>query len=85
MTAWKVELIISLARVILNNNYVESSQGIYKLTNCLAMGMSASPACLNTVGLVSEYKGLNINLQMTDNVDNLVIDYERYLMILTAS
>ena len=56
MEYWKTELIISLARLILDNNFVETSAGLAKLTSVLAMGMGASPACLNLVGLAAEHR-----------------------------
>ena len=43
MQAWEIELVISLSRLILGNNYIECSQGIYKLIACLAMGSSSEP------------------------------------------
>ena len=58
MEAWKTELLISMARVILRNNYVQTSSGIYLLQSCLAMGNSSSGACLTLVGLTSEYHRL---------------------------
>ena len=55
MDSWKVELLISMSRVIIKNNYVQTSTGIYHLQDCLAMGNSSSGACLNLVGLTSEF------------------------------
>ena len=52
---WLLELIISVARLIISNNFVETSQGLQSLTAVLAMGMGASPACLTLVGLVREH------------------------------
>ena len=53
---WKLETIISIARLVLNNNYIETSSGIFKLDDCLAMGNKASAAGLNLVGLVREFE-----------------------------
>ena len=61
LDAWKIELLISFARLILQNNYIECSKGLYKLKECLPMGMSASPICLDIVGLSSEVKRISIN------------------------
>ena len=58
LEAWVIELIIKLARLILKNNYVETSKGVYHLTTVLPMGMGASPVCLNIVGLASEHRRL---------------------------
>ena len=59
LEAWKLELLISLSRLILNNNFIETSSGIFHLSNCLAMGNSSSGACLDLVGLTSEIQKLH--------------------------
>lgn len=59
MDSWKVELLICMARVILTNNFVQTSQGTFLLQKCLAMGNSASGACLTLTGLTSEYQKLS--------------------------
>ena len=63
LAAWKIEFIISTCRLILENNFIESSSGIFKLKPCLPMGMTASPICLDIVGLSSEVKKLSNPIQ----------------------
>ena len=86
---WKIELTLDLSRLILQNNYVESSQGIFKLQECLPMGMPASPAGLDIVGLSSEVKRfqtkqfkfteLPSNLKSTLNCSlEKLVNYTRY-------
>ena len=52
---------IELSRLILENNYVEASIGIFKLQNCLPMGMPASPVGLDIVCISSELKRFQID------------------------
>ena len=52
---WRRNLILRLIELVLGNNYIESSTGIYQLGDCLPMGSSASQDCLNIVGMISEF------------------------------
>ena len=76
LEAWKLELLISLARLILRNNYVETSKGIFKLTEVLAMGNSSSGACLDLVGLTAEFTKLASSTSAPTPLPSL---YFRYL------
>ena len=51
---WRRDLILKLIELVLGNNYIESSTGIFQLGDCLPMGSSASQDCLNIVGMISE-------------------------------
>ena len=51
---WRRDLILKLTELILANNFIESSAGVYQLGDCLPMGSSASQDCLNIVGMVNE-------------------------------
>ena len=56
---WKNELFINIAKLVLNNSFVQTSGGFYKLSSCLPMGLNCSGECLDLVCLVSElaFKG----------------------------
>ena len=54
ISAWKTEMFEEMARLVLNNSYVTSSCGIYKLASCLPMGLGCSGECLDLVCLVCE-------------------------------
>ena len=73
LDAWQLELVISIARLILKNNFVETSSGYYKLTECLAMGNSSSGACLDLVGLTREFErvGVKDNIPLDKGLPNL--------------
>ena len=73
LEAWQLELVISMARLILKNNFVETSSGYYKLTECLAMGNSSSGACLDLVGLTREFKrvGVRDNIPLDKGLSNM--------------
>ena len=93
LEAWKLELVISLARLILKNNFVETSCGYFRLTDCLAMGNSSSGACLDLVGLTREYYrvGMSCNITLDNRITNQtsseinsinmspLLSYKRYL------
>ena len=51
---WKDEMFQKMAGLILENSYVETSGGIYKLSSCLPMGLGVSGEALDLVCLVSE-------------------------------
>ena len=51
---WKSELFATMAKLVLNNSYVKSSGGVFKLSNSLPMGLSCSGECLDLVCLVFE-------------------------------
>ena len=73
---WRRNLILRLIELVLGNNYIESSTGIYQLGDCLPMGSSASQDCLNIVGMISEFALFEnassedeINVTIDDNFD----------------
>ena len=68
LSDWKIELIISFSRLILQNNYIECSIGLFKLRECLPMGMSGSPICLDIVGLSSEVQRISIHNSLSPNL-----------------
>ena len=72
LSDWKIELIIDICRLILNNNFIECSQGIFELRNCLPMGMSASPVCLDIVGLSSEVKRFAAHQTLPEDIPEAV-------------
>ena len=51
---WKRSLFEKIAVMILNNSFVETSGGFYKLGTCLPMGLGMSGEALDLVCLVSE-------------------------------
>ena len=68
---WKIELMIKLARLVLNNNYVEASIGILKIGPSLPMGNCASGEALDTVTIASELEKENKksqNLKLTEEI-----------------
>ena len=70
---WRRDLILRLVELVLGNNYLESSTGIYQLGDCLPMGSSASQDCLNIVGMISEFK-LFENVSTEDEIKVTVED-----------
>ena len=51
---WKRKLAASAAQLVLTNSYVETSVGIYKLGECLPMGLNMSGGALDIVCLLCE-------------------------------
>ena len=81
---WKLELIIKLAKLVLNNNYVEASIGILKIGPCLPMGNCASGEALDTVAIASEMEKENkkaLNLKLTEEIPEQIgkkINLQKY-------
>ena len=70
---WRRDLILKLIELVLGNNYIESSTGIFQLGDCLPMGSSASQDCLNIVGMISELQ-LFENATTSDEIKVIVGD-----------
>ena len=51
---WKSKLFASMSKLVLNNSYVKTSCGVFKLSSSLPMGLSCSGECLDLVCLVHE-------------------------------
>ena len=79
---WRRDLIFKLTELVLGNNFIESSVGVYQLGDCLPMGSSSSQDCLNIVGMVHElemFEGVSARESVNINVDE---NYEvKILMI----
>ena len=81
---WKLELIIKLANLVLNHNYVEASIGILKIGPCLPMGNCASGEALDTVAIASEMEKENkkaLNLKLTEEIPEQIgkmINLQKY-------
>ena len=81
---WKLELIIKLANLVLNHNYVEASIGILKIGPCLPMGNCASGEALEPVAIASEMEKENkkaLNLKLTEEIPEQIgkmINLQKY-------
>ena len=51
---WKVNLFQKIAKIVLENSYIETSDGIFLLNSCLPMGLCCSGECMDLVLLLSE-------------------------------
>ena len=52
--SWKTRMFIKMAELVLENSFVQTSGGIYKLGSCLPMGLGMSGESLDLVCLVCE-------------------------------
>ena len=69
---WRRDILLKLTELILDSNYIESSAGVYKFSDCLPMGSSASQDCLNIVAMAEELElleGISAQPSVEANVD----------------
>ena len=71
---WRRDILLKITELILSNNYIESSLGIYHLGDCLPMGSSASQDCLNIVAMAHElelFEGITTKINVEVEIDLL--------------
>ena len=51
---WKIDLFQKIAKIVLENSYIETTDGIFLLNSCLPMGLCCSGECMDLVLLLSE-------------------------------
>ena len=71
---WKRDLVMKLTELVLSNNYIEASVGIFKLQECLPMGSSCSQDGLNVVGILHElelFEGISKNVKVKTYVNDI--------------
>ena len=69
---WRRDLLLRMTELVLSNNFIESSVGVYHLGDCLPMGSSSSQDCLNIVGMVHElelFEGISARESVNITVD----------------
>ena len=51
---WKIRFQEKVATIVLNNSIIETTEGLFKMGNCLPMGLCTSGECMDVVLLLSE-------------------------------
>ena len=51
---WKIKFQEEVATLVLNNSIIETTDGVFKMSNCLPMGLCTSGECMDVVLLLSE-------------------------------
>ena len=69
---WRRDLLLRMTELVLSNNFIERSVGLYHLGDCLPMESSSSQDCLNIVGMVHElelFEGISARESVNITVD----------------